>query len=518
MPRPTDAEVTKTINRRIFYQPGGPFPGNAPRYAGKETQYMILDTVTRPLRNIEPIRVPSPDRNEAYQNVGRKISAPDFPTANLRVLESRDTLPFQLGPLDCPFNLYLPVGKCKNPSDFAAGWESIVEIVSWAEATSVDEGARLQWEEDTQVEDNIAITLEVKYAIGALSFGAEAAGEISREVVDVTYGGGVQCGDCGPNDNGAQRIYAVTKSSGAASPGLPAEVIYSTDGGVTWTQALIDNFGATEDPLAIDIVGSRLVVLGADAYYYATLSAVGVPGTWTKVSTGFVATTGTPYDLYVLDARNIFFCGKNGYLYKATDITQGVTAIDAGAATTANLYRIAGDGFNTVVAAGQDSAVVVSTNRGATFASVVTEPSAVPLDIYALAVKDAQTFLVGTAASARLFYTRDGGLTAWTAINFTGTGAGTIRDIVFATDEVGWMVVDNNTPTGYLWATWDGGATWARNDDNTPRIKNWPVLNRINRVATPRGNVQINANYLAAGGLAGDATDGILVLGTPTLK
>ena len=94
----------------------------------------------------------------------------------------------------------------------------------------------------------------------------------------------MQCGDCGPNDNGAQRVYAVTKSSGAASPGLPAELIYSLDGGVTWAQTLIDSFGSTEDPLAVDMVGSRIVVLGADAYYYATLNANGVPGTFTKVS------------------------------------------------------------------------------------------------------------------------------------------------------------------------------------------------------------------------------------------
>ena len=80
MPRPTDAEVTKTQNRRIFYQPGGPYPGNVPTYFGKDTQYMMLDSVTRPLRTIEPIRVPNPTKLESYINVGRKISAPDFPT------------------------------------------------------------------------------------------------------------------------------------------------------------------------------------------------------------------------------------------------------------------------------------------------------------------------------------------------------------------------------------------------------------------------------------------------------
>lgn len=517
MPRPTDAEVTKTQNRRLFIQFGGPFPGNVPEFAGLDAQYMVLDGVTRPLRTIEPIRVYNPRRVEAYKNVGRKISAPDFPTATLRVLENRGTLPVQLGALDCPFNLYLPVGKCEDLSDFTGGWETIVEIASWVEATQVDEGPRMAWEEDTQVEDAIAVTLEAKYAIGAMSFSAEADGDISREVVDVVYGGGVQCGDCGPSDDGSQRIYAVTKSSGAASPGLPAEVVYTLNAGETWTAVTIDGFGASEDPLAIDIVGGKLVVLGADAYFWAVLNNQGVPGTFTEVTAGFVG-AGSPLDIYVLDANNIFFCGEAGYIYKATDITAGVEVIDAGIATTENLYRISGDGNNTVVAAGGSSAVVVSPNRGVTFGAVVTEPSAIPLDIYALAVKDARTFLVGTALSGRMFYTRDGGQSAWTAITFTGTGAGTVRDIVFATDEVGWMVHDNNTPTGYLWATWDGGNTWVRNDQGTARIANWPVLDRINRVAVPNGGLLVNANYVAGGGLAGDGSDGVLVVGSPNIK
>jgi len=517
MPRPTDATVTKTTSRRIFIQMGGPYPGNVPAYAGADAQYMILDGVTRPLRSIDPIRVPSPLRNEAFKVVGRKISAPDFPTGTLRILENRNTLPFQLGNLDCPFNLYLPVGLCEDPSDFAGGWQSIVEIVSWAEATSVDEGARGQWEEDSQVEDAVSITMESKYAIGSQSFSIKAGTEISREVVDVVYGGGVQCGDCGPTDDGSKRIYAVTKSSGAASPGLPAELVFSIDGGVTWAQQLIDAFGATEDPLAIDIVGNKLVIIGSNAYYWAIFNDQGQPGTFTKVTSGFVA-GGNPTDLYVLNTNNVFFSGLLGYIYKATDITAGVTVVDAGVATSDGLFRIAGDGNNTVVAAGAGSAVVYSTNGGGSFSAVVVEPSAIALDIFALAVKDANTWLIGTGLSGRMFYTRAQGKIAWTPINFTATGVGAVRDIVFATDEVGYFVHDDNTPTGRIFSTWDGGNTWIRNDQGSARILNWPVLSRINRLATAKGSQQVAANYVVAGGLAGDLSDGILLLGVPNAE
>lgn len=513
MPRPTDAEVTKQQNRRIFIQLGGPLPGNGVQFAGLEAQYMVLQGVTRPLRTIEPIRVYNPRRAEQFRTVGRKVSAPDYATATLRLLENKNTLPFQLGNLDCPFNLYLPVGKCEDLSDFHGGPESIVEIVSWAEATSVDEGDRMAWEDDNQVEDAVSISLEAKYAIGALSFAAEAATDIAREVVDLVYGGGLQCGDCGPANDGTSRVYAVTKSSGAGSPGLPAEVVYTLDGGDTWNQTTIDGFGATEDPLAVRIVGDKLVVLGADAYYWATLSVLGVPGTFTKVTVGFVA-AGTPLDMYVLNSQAVFFVGEGGYIYKATDITAGVEAVSAGDATTEVLYRINGDGFNTLVAVGAGSTVIKSTNRGESWAATSAEPVGTQVDVTAVWVKDERVYFVGTSDSARLVYTLDGG-ESWTAINFTGSGAGDIRDIVFATDEVGYFVHDDNTPTGRIWATWNGGASWVRNDGGSFRLLNWPVLDRINRIAVPDASLQTAANNLAVGGLAGDGTDGVLLLGKP---
>jgi len=68
------------------------------------------------------------------------------------------------------------------------------------------------------------------YKIGALLFGEKGAGEVEREVVDLVWAGGIDCGACGPGDDGTKRLYAVTKSSGAASSGTPAEVIYTVDG------------------------------------------------------------------------------------------------------------------------------------------------------------------------------------------------------------------------------------------------------------------------------------------------
>lgn len=513
MPKPTNDEVLTQQNRRLFFQDGGPAPTNLLKYAGVETQFMVLEGVTRPIRGgIEPIRVYDPNRYKSFRTIGRKVTAPDFPTFSLRVLEKRNTLPFQLGDLSCAHNIYLPNGSCDNPSDFLNGWSGFVEIYSYAEATEVDGGDRMAWEDDNQTEDVISDTAESIYAIGELGFGAKASSEISREVIDVVYGSSLSCGDCGPADDGTKRVYAIATTSGAGSPGLPAEIIYTLDGGATWTQANIASFGATEAPLAIDIVSDKLVVLGDDSYYWATINRnTGAPGTFTKVTTGIVAAN-TPLDMYVL-GTSLYISAAGGYVYLVTNVASGATAISMGDATTNDLFRIHGDGGETIVAVGGGSDVIVSTNRGATWAATTTEPSAIPLNITALFVQTDKKWWVGTSASGRLYYTLNGGV-SWTHVSFTGAGAGNLTDIYFATDEVGYFAHSDSTPTAYLWATWNGGVSWVRNDGGSRRLLNFPAaLDKVGRIATPSVHPQTDSNNIALACLAGDGSDGTLLLG-----
>jgi len=513
MPKPSKATVATQQNRRIWMQFGGPFPNDPVSYSGVQTQYMIIDGVTRPIRgSIDPIRVGDPLRYKNFRNVGRKVTAPDFPTATLHVLENRNTLPFQLGDLTCPHNIYLLGGECQTPDDFLNGWGDLVEIYSYAEATEVDGGDRTAWEDDNQLEDAISETMEFIYAIGKLGFGAKASTEISREVIDVVYGSSISCGDCGPSDDGTRRIYAVSTTSGAGSPGLPAELIYTLDGGSTWFQTNITGFGASEAPLAIDIVGDKLVILGDDSYYWATINGnTGVPGTFTKVTTGIVAAN-TPLDMYVL-GTTLFICGVGGYIYRVDSVPSGAVVISAGDATTNDLLRIHGDGGETIVAVGANSDVVVSTNRGVTWGATVTEPSAIALNITALYVKSARHWWVGTSQSARLFYTLNGGET-WTLVPFTGAGAGNINDIYFASDEVGYFSHADNSPIAYLWTTWNGGANWVRNDGGSQRLLNFPAaMDKIGRIASPTVNIATDTNNVALACLAGDGSDGTLLLG-----
>lgn len=511
MPNLDANEVVTYKHHRNYIQIGGARPNNVVRYAGQETQYLSIDGVGLPeTGGIDPIWVPDPNVIGRYRLVGRKQTPPALASAALHLTEKHGSIPRQLTRIGCAFNLYEATGNCADLSDFLGGWTDYVLVYSGAIVTDKDLGTRSSFDSDDALMDSLSLVLADIYPVGAESFGEQASPDISREVAAVTFGSTEQCGDCGPQDDGTQKIYAVTKSSGAGSPGLPAELIYTLTGGAAWIDTnAITGIGASADPSDIKVVGSRLVILVPSelAYYWADLNSnTGAPGAFTKVTAGFVAAK-NPQAMYVAGPREIYFCGSGGYIYKSTDITAGVTAINAGTTTTNDLLRIHGNG-ETIVAVGKGSTVIKSINRGATFAVTTTNPSAIATDVLAVWVMDKSRYWVGTL-TGRLVYTLDGGET-WVLKGFDGAGAGAVRDVKFVNDEVGYFAHDTNTPTARLFATWNGGSDWSR---SSPRIQNWPVFNRVNRIAVPNVSAGVAANTVAVGGLAGDGVDGILLLG-----
>ena len=509
MPKPNADEILTSKHIRTYIQFGGPRPGNPVLYGGQDAQYLSVEGVGVPESGgVDPVFVPDPSIIGRYRLVGRKISPPDLASATLKLLERHGSVPRQLIGIKCPFNIYQPSGKCKTLSDFLSGWTNYVLIYSYAEVSDKDLGTRTGWEDDN-VEDSLSLTLADVYPVGALVFGEAAAQQADREVVDIVYGGGLQCGDCGPQDDGSKHIYAITKSSGAASPGLPSEVIYSLDGGSVWGEAVINGIGASADATFIDIVGDKMIV-GVEsegAYYWSTLTDAGVPGTFTKVVTGFVATK-NPTDVFVSNPREVYFSARGGYVYKSTDITAGVVAINAASATSNDLLRIHGKD-ETIVATGTVSTAIVSSNRGVSFSTVAGVISLVPVTVQAVSVLDNRRFWVGTN-NGRVYYSSDGGAT-WTQKSFSGAGAGSVRDIVFPTDEVGYFLHNTSAPAARIFSTWNGGEDWTM---TAPRITNLPVFDYAGRIACPNTDVAgVSVNAVAVAGLAGDGVDGIVLIG-----
>jgi hypothetical protein len=508
MPAISADEIVTSKHKRHFIQFGSARPNNVLAYGGQNAQYLVVEGVgVSETGGVNPIWVHDPRRQGQYRLVGRSITAPDLASATLIMREKHGVIPRQLTKIGCLFNLYEVTGACNDLSDFLSGWSDYVLIYSGCLVTKKDLGKRTSWDADDPMEDAMDLTISDVYPIGSLSFGENAATLVDREVTGISYGSRQSCGSCGPEDDGTMRIYACTKSSGSGSPGLMAELIYTLNGGGTWSSMTINGFGVTEDALAIGVAGSYVIVIGTDAYYYSLINQItGVPGTFSKITAGFVAGK-SPKDLVIINPREIYICGNGGYVYKLTSVGSAVTVLTDGSATAENLKKIHGVDEN-IVAVGENGTILRSVNRGVTWATTTTSPVTAGTDILCIAVLDRNRMWVGTDFGY-VYYTLNGGET-WTNQPFPGNGAGTVEDIAFATDEVGYISYSTTTPTAGLLATINGGADWS---STLPRVLNFPVFNYARRIAIPQADTTIAANNVALSGLHANGIDGIILLG-----
>lgn len=503
----TADEVVHLQHVRGFLQFGEAGPENDLLYYGKSAQYFFVEGLTAPERgSISPVNMPDPSRRRAYRLVGRTEEPPDLPSYNLTLTEKHGKIPRALGRIGCEINLYLSVGRCKDPSDPDRGWEDYWHVLQGGIVSDKDHGARTSMTDDTPLQSSLTVTLADEYAVGALTFGAEATTNITAEAIDAVYGSIADCVDCGGETD---RIY-VLMGPDSGSPSAAPKVVYTTDGGDTWNDSAISGIGTSAQVAAIRQVGIYLVVLvpSEDAYYYVELNELtGAPGsTWTKVAAG-IDPAGTPNDMYVASPVEVWLAGDGGYIYKINDITSGANVVNAGDATSENLLRITGDGDQVIVATGANGAIIKSEDNGDTW-STTTDNGGVADDITAIAVVTAKRYWFGTDAG-EVWWTKNGGET-WQQKQMDAALTA-VHDITFPSIVCGFIAGTTSAPDAKLYTTINGGRTW---NDKKARIKNLPVADRFNRIATPNAtSTQTNVNNVVMVGLAGDGVDGIALKG-----
>jgi len=506
MPKLTADQITVQSAIRFYYQPGGPCPSNAVKYGGRDGQYLNIEDATNPVRSIDTISVQDPKTSGRFKRVGRNRSAPDYPTATVNFLQRRGFVPEQLVTLrQDRVNFYAVAGESKDLTDFLNGWSDYVKVYSLGEVTEVSEGGG-SWDSGEQIEDGLDYTFEHIYSFGTLVMSEKASTEVDSEIIDLAYGS---------LGNGYTAVYAIINEN-SASAGASPSIVYRTKPDGAWTQVFINGAVAADVPEGIAVVGDYLIVIFDDGstggYFYSQLNAdSGVPGTFSKVTTGFVSAA-APKDIWAPDSRSGFIVGEGGYVYQIKTIPSGVKVLDAGIATTQQLNRIDGTGDGTIVAVGESDAIIVSTNRGKSWsASPAVTGGGNGLD--AVAVHSDSVWWVGDD-SGTLYYTEDKGNT-WADSGVMESDIATVQDVVFSTDEIGYVLAATSGPAARLYATYDGGNTWTT---GTPRIASTPTADRFNRIAIPDHlDPAITANYAAIGGLAGNGTDGILLIVEPQM-
>jgi hypothetical protein len=213
------------------------------------------------------------------------------------------------------------------------------------------------------------------------------------------------CGDCEDASDGCQKIFAITAAAGG-SPGTPADVVYSLDGGATWNADDIDTLGAAENPSAVACVGEYLVVVSNDSnsLHYALLSEFDgtTDPTFTEVATGFV-TGGEPNDIWSV-GNKAFIVGDGGYVYTTTDPTAGVTVIDAGVAEQDDLLAVHAVNENFMVGVGNNGAIVKTENG--TTVGALGGPVGIGINLQAVWIKGNSTdeWFIG-ASNGNYYYT-----------------------------------------------------------------------------------------------------------------
>lgn len=452
-----------------------------------------------------PVREPDPDRYGAFKIVDTIKGEKGLPSMAIEARYMHTISEFlRMSRQGCPLDVQVHFGKCGDPRAFNTGFDKVV-VLENADISnySASELGALEQGEDALVLETLELNAVDYYEIGPLSLSEFAATQIVQEIIDVAICDSVQCGDCGVPSSGCEHVFALTLSAGG-SPGLAAEVIYSSDGLVTIGETNVSTLAANEDPSAMACVGIYLVVVSnaSDSLHYAPLADI-LAGTetWTEVATGIEA-AGSPNDIFSLDSGHTWICGDSGYVYFSDDITAGVTVQDAGIATTEVLNAIHGMDEDNVVAVGVNNAVIVTTNGGEGWVSV-TGP-AVGVILNTIWMRTAREWFIGDA-NGQLWYTRDAGVT-WTEKTFSGSSTGQVRDIVFATPTVGYMAHDIVGPAGRILRTIDGGNSWYVLPEGAGAI---PANDFIGALAS----VAECPNVVYGGGLADDGSDGFLVKG-----
>lgn len=487
---------------RVFFLEGGAGPNASASYEG-------FAKVARPVWNFGDITnhyAPSSNARRQYRVVAKTSGAESPPEMPLtRMYDYAISKYLRLGRQKCDHDLQAHMGNCALPQNFNAGYDKILilekgRIRSWG--LDGDLGSLNPTDEGISNEE-VPFAGELLYEVKRFdNFSSLGTATIVRPIVDGVLADEASCGgDCGLPSDGCQ-IFALLSSSSVGSPGLEPTVYYSFDGGSTITAIQVGTLGAAEDAEAIAFDGTYIFVASGvdEGVHYVPLEDLRLgAGSFTKVA-GFTTSKG-PRAIYVAGPNDIFYGGLGGYIYRTSSPTDTPTVLDAGSATVQNINSIHGIDDIHIAAVGASNAFIYTTD-GETWAAK-TGP-AVGVALNRVWMVSANVIWVG-AANGTLYYTTDGGDT-WHTKGFSGSGTGSVLDIVFTTRCVGFLSHRTAGNVSRIFKTIDGGGTWQILPERAGTVS-VPAHHTTSRILTCDQNTFYAAGF-ATGGLTGKLIKG----------
>jgi photosystem II stability/assembly factor-like uncharacterized protein len=488
-------------SNRIWTIRYGAGPDNIPVFQ----HYGMLGAIDWGQGDVTDIEVPSDTQYNAWDSVGDFQASADRVTSTITVYETnaRSSM-LELAIQRCAVDVQVHKGICQDPRDFNSFEKvRVIEEGKISSFATSDNGA-LEGDGQEKMTEDLAISGARMYEVLRMAYTEAASTQVGEEVIAIAICDRVVCGGCEGEDasDGCNIVMAITNSAGS-SPGLLPQVVATKDKFSNIVERWITTFTIGDNASDGECVGTNLVVVSSDgeALHYADKTNIlNSAETWSKVTTGIVAAKG-PTHIYNYSPLISYISGLGGYVYKMVNVGDGVTVLDAGVATSDNLNEINGWGSDRIAAVGANNAFVYSTD-GATFAAGTVTDLATT-DLNTVAYRTAREVWVAGDNNI-LYYTTNYG-TNWGSKALPASVT-QVDKIIWATKSVGYVLARTTTPVARVYRTINGGYSWYLAPEDTSLTV--PTADGFNDI------VACEANRVYIGGLADDASDGILVKGT----
>jgi hypothetical protein len=449
-------EPAKTAFSRVFIITGRARADHKPDYQG----CMKAAGISKSFGDVESIQCPDEEAYGQFKEVGIIQGASERATTSLSGRYAMDvaSLLYELGLQRCPVDVQVHLGKCTDPRVFNAFTKALIleraSITAW---TTEDLGA-LSSDENAVVNESGDISVADAYEVLPLTFQQRAPDVTTNALVDAVICDTVACGgdDCDEYSTGADKAY-VLQGGQTGSPGTAPDVIYTLDKAKAWAINEVNALSSAQTAEAIACVDKYLVVFSNDAagHAYKEKADIADVGGWTLVTDGYEA-GGEPNDAWSL-VVGAFVVGDGGYIYWLENVAGGPSVLDAGVATTEDLYAAHALSDTKAVAVGANDTVIYTVNRYNWSAAPATPGDAG--DLLCVWMRNDNEWWVGSS-TGHLYVTYDQANT-WHEIALAGSGITKITDICFPKDSVGY-VSGIASSVGAMWRTYDAGYSWVK--------------------------------------------------------
>ncbi len=492
-------QALTALNQRVWYVQGGVHPKRAPLFLaiGK-----FSDDPSKTVGEEKKISAPDP------VNFGRDIQIGSVPGETERAtlgigtrMTANKSILLDWANRRCRVDVFALSGKCGNPQDFTEGGEKWVYFPDGRiSGHSYENFGALGRDENNPTNETVPMTSEDYWEYRYMRQDQVASATTVRPIYTIDIDRVSDCDNC-PDQS--SRILA-TMAGASATPGTQPILLYSADGGESWSSQTISTLFSNENIVDSDIVGGALVLISntANGIHWTQVDEVyTLSNSWLDVVSGFVSGK-APNAMSAKDVRHIWIVGDGGYIYFASNFKVGVTVQDAGIATTQNLNAVHAYDTDNVLTVGNSNAVIYTSNGGLTWESV-TGPAA-GINLGSCWMWDKTTWLVGEGAggTGKLWVTDNAGVT-WSQIGLPAA-YNRIDRIQFTSDAEGFISARAGGQS-YILRTITGGYEWTV----LPQGKKGVPVANSSLLSIAVGSKYDNLAFAA--GTASNGTAGVIV-------